>query len=94
MRGPFGMARHLGPTVGLTAAAAWDVRSGQHDSSAEPGYRFWFLLRDGEPVVAFETNGTARWPSGWQVDLFERTSAHAGDLAEVIRTEVSPRVEG
>ena len=39
------------------------------DLFGEPGYRFWFLLRDDEPVVAFERDGTAETIYGEIVDL-------------------------
>jgi len=35
----------------------------------QPGYRFWFLLRDDEPVAAFERNGTVEMTDGQVVSL-------------------------
>ena len=37
------------------------LRPRPEDFYGEPGYRFWFLLRDEEPVLAFEQDQALAW---------------------------------
>ena len=42
-----------------------------------PAYRFWFLMRNDQPLLAIEaTNGTAWDTSGRETDLFARYRRH------------------
>jgi hypothetical protein len=61
------------------------LESRPDDPMGEAAYRFWFLLRAGEPVLAIETNAHA-WtaPGGEEVDFMALYHRHGRRLSGVV----------
>ena len=53
------------------------------DLMGEPGYRFWFLVKNGDPRLAFEENGRAWDRDGEELNVVARYS-RAGSLWPVV----------
>ena len=48
------------------------LRTGGHtDFRGEPAFRFWFVLRDGDPRLAFEDTGWAWTLQGEEIDIVD-----------------------